>query len=128
MKRLLASVFHFACFLCFKSKLRTRGSLSWVFSSHKVVCVSAVMPDSVTPQTVARQAPLSMGFPRQAYWSGLSLPSPRDLPNTGIKPKSPVSATLAGRVYTTEPPENPVRVLIAKEIEHYSRDFLLQRA
>ena len=35
------------------------------------------------------QAPLSMGFPRQAYWSGLSFPSPGDLPNSGIEPRSP---------------------------------------
>ena len=40
--------------------------------------------------TVAHQAPLSMGFSRQEYWSGLSFPSPGDLPNPGIKPWSPV--------------------------------------
>ena len=39
----------------------------------------------VTPWTVAHQAPLSMGFPRQEYWNGLPLPSPRDLPNEGSK-------------------------------------------
>ena len=39
-----------------------------------------------TPQTVARQAPLSMGFSRQEYWSGLPLPSPGDLPDPGIEP------------------------------------------
>ena len=39
----------------------------------------------VTPWTVACQAPPSMGFPRQEYWSGVPLPSPRDLPNPGIK-------------------------------------------
>ena len=39
--------------------------------------------------TVARQAPLSMGFPRQEYWSALPLPSPRDLPKPGIEPMSP---------------------------------------
>ena len=39
--------------------------------------------------TVARQAPLSMGFPRQEYWSGLLFPSLGDLPDPGIKPKSP---------------------------------------
>ena len=39
----------------------------------------------VTPWTVARQAPLSMGFSRQEYWSGLSFPPPEDLPNPGIK-------------------------------------------
>ena len=41
-----------------------------------------------TPWTVARQAPLSMGFPRQKYWSGLPFPPPGDLPNPGIKPRS----------------------------------------
>ena len=39
--------------------------------------------------TVACQAPLSMGFPRQKYWSGLPCPSPGDLPNPGIEPRSP---------------------------------------
>ena len=38
---------------------------------------------------VAHQAPLSMGFSRQDYWSGLLFPSPGDLPNAGIKPRSP---------------------------------------
>ena len=42
-----------------------------------------------TPWTVACQAPLAMGFCRQEYWSGLLLPSPGDLPNPGIKPRSP---------------------------------------
>ena len=42
----------------------------------------------VTPWTVAYQAPLSMGFSRQEYWSGLPLPSPGDLPNPGIEPRS----------------------------------------
>ena len=43
----------------------------------------------MTPQTVAHYAPLSMGFSRQEYWSGLPVPSPRDLSNSGIKPVSP---------------------------------------
>ena len=42
-----------------------------------------------TPWTVARQAPLSMGFPRPKYWSGLPFLSPGDLPNPGIEPGSP---------------------------------------
>ena len=42
-----------------------------------------------TPWTVARQAPLSMGFSRQESWSGLPFPSPGDLPNPGIEPGSP---------------------------------------
>ena len=43
----------------------------------------------MTPWTVARQAPLSMEFSRQEYWSGLPFPSPADLPNPGIEPRSP---------------------------------------
>ena len=54
-----------------------------------------------TPWTVAHQDPLSMGFPRQKYWSGLPFSSPGDLPDTGIKPASPA---LAGRFFITEPP------------------------
>ena len=42
-----------------------------------------------TPWTVALQAPLSVGFPRQEYWSGLPFPSPEDLPGLRIEPKSP---------------------------------------
>ena len=50
------------------------------------------MSDSfVTPWTVAHQAPLFTGFPRQEYWSGLPFPPPEDLPNPGIKPESCVS-------------------------------------
>ena len=45
----------------------------------------------MVPWTVGHQAPLSMGFPRQEYWGGLSFPSPGDLPDPGIKPGSPTS-------------------------------------
>ena len=44
-----------------------------------------------TPWTAARQAPWSMGFPRQEYWSGLPCPPPGDLPDPGIEPMSPAS-------------------------------------
>ena len=48
-----------------------------------------MVPSSfATPQIVARQAPLSMGFSRQECWSGLPFPSPGDLPNPGIKPRT----------------------------------------
>ena len=47
------------------------------------------MSDSLIPWIVACQASLSMGFPRQEYWSGLSFPSLGDLPHPGIKPRSP---------------------------------------
>ena len=51
------------------------------------VCVSrSVVSNSVTPWTVAHQTPLSMGFSRQEYWSGLPFPSPGNLPDSGIGP------------------------------------------
>ena len=56
---------------------------------------------SVTPWTVAYQAPLSMGFPSQEYWSELSFLSPGNISNTGTEPISP---TLADRFFTTESP------------------------
>ena len=62
------------------------------------------MSDSVIPWTVARQAPLSMGFSRQEYWSGVSFPSPVDLPNPGVKPGSP---TLQANSLPSESPGKP---------------------
>ena len=56
----------------------------------------SVVSDSVTPWTVASLAPLSMGFCRQEYWSGLPFPPPGDLPYPGIEPTSRVSPALAG--------------------------------
>ena len=55
----------------------------------------------VTLWTVARQAPLSMGFSRQEYWNGLPCPPPGDPLNPGIEPASPVSPALAGGFFTT---------------------------
>ena len=60
------------------------------------------MSDSFgTPQTVAHQAPLSMGFSRQEYWSMLPFPPPGDRPDPEIEP---ASLALADRFFTTEPP------------------------
>ena len=51
--------------------------------------VAQTCPTLVTPWTAARQAPLSMEFSKQEYWSGLPCPSPGDLPDPGVKPRSP---------------------------------------
>ena len=61
-----------------------------------------------TPWTVAHQAPLSTGFPRQEYWSGLPFPSPGDLPGSGNEPVPPVSPAQADGFFTTEPHEKPI--------------------
>ena len=60
--------------------------------AHVHLC--SVVSDSATPWTVACQAPLSIGFSRQEYWSGLPFPPPADFPDQGIKPMSPVSPAL----------------------------------
>ena len=58
----------------------------------------------MTSWTVARQAPLSMGFSRQECWNGLPFPSPGALPGPGMEPVSPA---LADGFFTTEPPGKP---------------------
>ena len=62
----------------------------------------------VTPWTIAHQAPPSKGFSRQEYWSGLPFHSPRDLPDPGIKPRSP---TLQADALTSEPPGKPMPLI-----------------
>ena len=64
------------------------------------------MFDSVTPWTVAHQAPPPMEFSRQEYWSGSPFPSPGDLPCPGIEPRSPA---LQADALPSEPPGKPVR-------------------
>ena len=79
--------------------------------SHSVVYNSFVIL-----WTAARQAPLSMGFPRQKYWSGLPLPSPGDLPDPGI---GPVSPALAGRFFTAAPPGKPQQTNTGTKIPQF---------
>ena len=73
------------------------------------MCVLSYVQLFVTPWTVALQAPLSMAFSRQEYWSGLPFPTPGDLPDPGIKPVSPQSLALAARFFTTAPPGKPTQ-------------------
>ena len=74
----------------------------------------SVIFDSVTPWAVAHQAPLSMGFSRQEYWSGLLCPPPGDLPNPGIKLRSP--ALQAGSLLSEAPvkPSGKVAVFLIR--------------
>ena len=68
---------------------------------HWCACMLSRVRLFSTPWTVAFQAPLSLGFPRPEYWSGLPFPSPGDLPNTGIEPTSP---TFQADALPSEPP------------------------
>ena len=69
--------------------------------------VQSITQTLCDPWTVAHPVPLSMGFPRQEYWSGWPSPAPGDLPDPGIEPTSLMSPSLAGGSFTTEPPGKP---------------------
>ena len=74
----------------------------------KVLCSLVQLCPTLTPWTIAHQAPPSTGFSRQEYWSGLPFPSSGDLPNPGIKPRSP---TLQGDTLPSEPLGKPPQFL-----------------
>ena len=76
-------------------------------SSRGYTVYAAVSYSHGTPRTVARQAPLSMGFSRQEYWSGLPCPPPGNPPDPGIEPGV---SCIAGRFFTAEPPGKPCMV------------------
>ena len=82
------------------------------------VCRLSCDQTFATPWTAACQAPLSMEFSRQEYWSQLPWPPPRDLPHPGTKPASPA---LTGGFFTTEPPGKPMAKRIMELSEHNKR-------
>ena len=79
------------------------------FSSSQSVCGGILCHVRLlaTPRIIACQAPLSIRFFRQEYWSGLLFPTPGDLPDSGIELKSLVAPALAGRFFTSAPSGNP---------------------
>ena len=91
-------------------------------TQHNTYCIKPYMviklwPSLVTPWTIVHQAPLSIGFPSQEYWSGLPFLSTGDLPNPGIKPRSPalkMVSCIAGILYAF----NYVQQELKKSIYH----------
>ena len=86
---------------------------------HVHICTLSHVQLFVTPWTVARQAPLSKGFPRQEYWKRLPFPPPGELPDPGIKPASLMSPALAGRFFTNYyiQPQIPILQRLAEKIK-----------
>ena len=82
-----------------------KGRNSQQYNGQSESEVTQLCPTLCDPWTVAHQAPPSMGFSRQEYWSGLPFPSPGDLPDPGIKPRSP---TLQADTLTSAPPGKPL--------------------
>ena len=86
-----------------------------MFFPPRVICACSVTELYLTlcdPMDCNHQALLSMGFPRQEYWSGLTFPPSGDLPYPGIEPASPLSSAWAGRFFNSEPPGKPCQSYI----------------
>jgi len=86
-------------------------------------------PTLCDPLTVAHQAPLSMGFSRQEYRSGLPFPSPRDLPDPGIEPVSLLCPALASEFFTTSAPweaQRSCRLQLKRSHTLQQRPYMLQ--
>ena len=81
------------------------------------VCMLSHVRFFVTPWAAAHQAPVSMQFSRQEYWSGLLFLSPRILPNPGIEPTSPVSPASTGEFFTSVPPVKTFDTFPADQIQ-----------
>ena len=95
-------------------------SVSWV---AVVVQLLSLVQLFATPCTVARQAPLSMGFPRQEYWSGLPFPSLGDFPNPRIKSQSLASSALVGRFFTSSLFLNIYLVICSIDVSEFINPF-----
>ena len=78
-----------------------------LFLVTQFLCVAVLSWVRLFTTHVAGQAPLSMGFPRREYWSGLLLPSPGDLPDPGTEPAPLASLALAAGFLPTAPPGKP---------------------
>ena len=122
---------HFQIQICMFSVSMARGRLKWKLPLSQLFLIrvfpflltSAAASLSVLSQllqscptlcdlqTIAHQAPLSMGFSRQEDWSGLPYPLPGDLPNPGIKPISLAFPALLADSLPTEPPGKPISTL-----------------
>ena len=90
----------------------------WVFNKPPGL-IAKSCPTLVTPWAVAPQAPPSVGFSRQKYWSGLPFPSPGDLPDPGIKPRSPMLQ--ADSLPTEQTPTNHIlRIFTPRNLIQFS--------
>ena len=87
---------------------RKKNTISYNLCCAVLCLVAQSFPTLCEPVGLACQVPLSMGFSRQQYWSGLPCLLPGNLANPESEPASPASPSLAGRFFTTEPPGKPV--------------------
>ena len=101
--------------------LQARDDGGWDEPACVHVCVLSCVQLFATLWTVARQAPLSVGFSRQECWSWLPFHPPGDIPKPGIEPMSPA---LAGSFFTTAPPGKPGMRLVTVKIERIDLRYI----
>ena len=104
--------------LIFLSTLHESAQQAMTGSTICIFSVCLVLSNSEILWTVAHQAPLSMGFPRHEYWSGLPFPPSGNLPDPGIEPASPVSPASASEFFTTELSGKPICILQSCKSTH----------
>ena len=112
----------------YSTAIRNHAVEKYLMTYVYVCSVASVLSDSFRLLwTAAHQAPLSMGFPRQEYWSGLPFPPPEDLPNPRIQSISLASLAVAGRFFTTSATWGAlkdIRVVLKYEIEQIIRHYM----
>ena len=111
------------CLWGFWEHQKDQGSVRLIFhkKEKKVQSLSCVQFFG-TPWIVDNKAPLSIGFSRQVYWSGLPFPAPGGLPHPWVKSESPVSPAFAGGFFTTEPPGKPSCLVLL----YFSRYYIVR--
>ena len=87
------------------------------------MCVFSLIQLFEIPWTIACQAPLSMDFTTQEYWSGLSFPTAREHPDPGIKKESLAFPALAGWLFTTVPPGKPYLIVAAFKMSPWNPPY-----
>ena len=114
----IRDTWYLTIFISIKKQKQKQTTLPGLVFTPVCACVHAQLHSCVRPfatlWTVAHQIPVSMGFPRQEYWTGLPFPSPSDLPNPGMELTSPESPALAHTFFTTMLPGKPLTKIFLK--------------
>ena len=111
------------CYSYSERKIILQYAIIWM-NREDITCVLKSLQSCPTlwdSMDCSVQAPLSMGFSTQEYWSGLPCPPPGDLPDPGIKPTSLMSPALAGRFFTTSATWKPICYIMNEPWGHYAK-------
>ena len=106
------SYFYFGTRWFLRGPSGRRGGVDSIHACNAQLCLTRCNPTDCSPPG----SPLSLGFPRQEYWSRLPFPTQGDLPDPEIEPESPVAHALPGGFFTTESPGKPVDSVVVQSL------------